>query len=317
MPAPAPADPPAPAAAAPAELFCPDCGYDLRGIESERCPECGLAIDRTQRAGSRVPWVHRRRIGRARAFGRTVEFMTFHAGRLGGEAALRPVDYAAAQRFRWAVVLFVGLPPAMVLLALSAWYRGSSFLAPIPPPANPGMNPGAGPMSAGYDVLIPWAAGLMLWPVPPLALFLLPLLVSGVSSYWFHPKDAPVVKQNRAVALSYYACAPLAWLPLGLLLLAGAHLTELAKPPGGAKSPTFEIAALLWIFGSLATVGAVALAWLSTLRLYRSVFRPGPLRLAWTAIGITAAWVACVAFALVAVPWVFGFVVLVIQSFGA
>ena len=29
-----------------ADLFCPNCGYNLRGIDSERCPECGVVIDR-------------------------------------------------------------------------------------------------------------------------------------------------------------------------------------------------------------------------------------------------------------------------------
>ena len=23
------------------DLYCPDCGYNLRGITSDRCPECG------------------------------------------------------------------------------------------------------------------------------------------------------------------------------------------------------------------------------------------------------------------------------------
>ncbi len=27
-------------------LSCPGCGYDLRGIESERCPECGIVSSR-------------------------------------------------------------------------------------------------------------------------------------------------------------------------------------------------------------------------------------------------------------------------------
>jgi hypothetical protein len=28
------------------QLFCPDCGYDLRGQTEERCPECGFHYDR-------------------------------------------------------------------------------------------------------------------------------------------------------------------------------------------------------------------------------------------------------------------------------
>ena len=28
-----------------AEYHCPDCGYSLRGLTSDRCPECGLVLD--------------------------------------------------------------------------------------------------------------------------------------------------------------------------------------------------------------------------------------------------------------------------------
>ena len=88
-------------AAAPPELFCPECGYDLRGTEhTDRCPECGTAIDRSAIAAeSRIPWVHRAAIGRLRAYRRTVWLATLRPRRLGAEAA-RPVSYAAARRFR-------------------------------------------------------------------------------------------------------------------------------------------------------------------------------------------------------------------------
>src|SRR4051812_29675363 len=47
-----------------AGLFCLGCGYDLRGLSGDtaRCPECGLAIDRTVGGASRIPWAHRARI---------------------------------------------------------------------------------------------------------------------------------------------------------------------------------------------------------------------------------------------------------------
>src|SRR5688500_6888706 len=81
-----------------ADLFCPGCGYDLRAIDSGRCPECGLPVDRT--AGvSRIPWAHRRRIGWARAYSRTVWLATFRTRKLAAEVE-RPVDYRAAQQFR-------------------------------------------------------------------------------------------------------------------------------------------------------------------------------------------------------------------------
>src|SRR5438105_2936585 len=30
----------------PVEVFCPECGYDLRGIPEGACPECGFRYDR-------------------------------------------------------------------------------------------------------------------------------------------------------------------------------------------------------------------------------------------------------------------------------
>ena len=47
-----------------------------------------------------------------------------------------------------------------------------------------------------------------------LALFL--LSATAIASYFFHPKSLSVIRQNRAVALSYYSAAPLAYLPLTL-----------------------------------------------------------------------------------------------------
>ena len=82
------------------ELFCPECGYDLRGIENiTRCPECGLAIDPEGLARSQIPWVHRRHLGRFRAYWRTMWLSTFRPRKIAAEAARR-VSYPDAQRFR-------------------------------------------------------------------------------------------------------------------------------------------------------------------------------------------------------------------------
>src|SRR2546421_12277382 len=81
------------------QRFCPDCGYDLRGLTSGRCPECGLLIDEAALAASPIPWVHRRRIGRLRALYRTLMLTAVRPGRLAAAAAV-PGDYPDAQRFR-------------------------------------------------------------------------------------------------------------------------------------------------------------------------------------------------------------------------
>jgi hypothetical protein len=47
-----------PGEAVPIELMCAGCGYNLRGSASGQCPECGRAIDATQRRriADAEPW---------------------------------------------------------------------------------------------------------------------------------------------------------------------------------------------------------------------------------------------------------------------
>ena len=175
------------------DLFCPACGYSLRGITSDRCPECGLAIDRSALAVSQIPWVHRRRIGRVRAYWRTVWFSTFQRKKLAGEVS-RPVSYADAQRFRWVTITIMMLP------AVIAW----PF---IPAPAVKELTEGL----ALPEPVIGWTLPLLL-----LGCTLSLVAISGIPSYFFHPRTLSIPQQNRAVALSYYACAPLG--PAAVLL---------------------------------------------------------------------------------------------------
>lgn len=315
---PTPAPPESVAAAVPVELFCPECGYDLRGIEqSERCPECGAAIDRSGASGSRIGWVHRRRIGRLRAYVKTVGQVLFHGDRVGAEAAVRPIDYAAAQRFRWVTVAWVSLPPAVAYVIGWGHFVAPPWVAggfPFPLGVSPAFN---APVPAAYDFLMPWAAGAMTWYAPPAALVLLTVSLTGVASYWFHPRRLPVVRQNRAVAVSYYGCAPLAWLPIGLILIGTAAALTASQRNNFPPSPVAEIITILTIFGALGTVGPVVGAWAATLRLYRAAVRRGAGGLVAAALGITAAWLGCAVLAFGLIPWLVGYVRLVVESFGS
>src|SRR5215212_4566949 len=98
------------------ELFCPECGYDLRAIESDRCPECGWTIDRDAAAtGSRIPWVHRRSIGRWRAYWRTAWLATWRIKQVAMES-VRPVDEKDGRRFARIVMLSITLIVAAYVL---------------------------------------------------------------------------------------------------------------------------------------------------------------------------------------------------------
>ncbi|MHC4091072.1 MAG: hypothetical protein ACYSVY_12505 [Planctomycetota bacterium] len=124
----------------------------------------------------------------------------------------RPVDYGAAQRFRWLTILHVYLPMLVgtVFLYAFAW----------PTPFEDRF----------FDHVFQ-----AVWPMAILHCGMLLFLAAatGIPSYFFHPRDIPIEQQNRAIALSYYACAALAWTPLAFVLLpAGVFLADVHETAG-------------------------------------------------------------------------------------
>jgi hypothetical protein len=175
----------------PHDLFCQQCGYNLRALTSDRCPECGHSLETVRAREPQIPWVHRKEIGLFRAYWRTIWMVMFQQRRFGEEMA-RPVSYPDCQRFRWVTVLHTYIP---ILLATLATYA---------------VGLEAKPRVSGEDLV--YQALFAVWPVPIYhALILLFLAaITGVPSYFFHPRGIPVALQNRAIAMSYYASGPLA-----------------------------------------------------------------------------------------------------------
>ncbi len=232
-----------------AELFCPKCGYSLKGLTSERCPECGLEIDFAELAASQIPWVHRKSQGWLRSYWRTAWFVMFHNRRFREEICHR-VDYRDAQWFRWVTVLHVFVPMLLgtVVVLVSGHGREYSILE-----SDNAVFTGASRV-AGHLGMLGLLAG-----------------ITGIPSYFFHGRHLPVQLQNRAVALSYYTCAPLAWTILAWVALVGAVIGR-----EGLGSDVVGGALLV-----LAAVLAVAplLAWWVYLRLGANRF-----------VGSTKAW---------------------------
>jgi len=194
------------------DILCPSCSYNLRGLTSDRCPECGLALDAIRSHTSQIPWVHRKKIGWYLAYWKTVWFVMTRRRQMSTETA-RPVSYSDAQKFRWLTILHAYLPilAATVLLYIYApatWTTPKSAFSWAPPGFMVGRL--SWPVLAFSEV----------WPVALLHVGFLLWLVAGtgVASYFFHPRDLPVHLQNRAVALSYYANAALAFTFVPLLL---------------------------------------------------------------------------------------------------
>jgi len=180
------------------DLFCPECGYSLRGLTSDRCPECGLLLDFIESEVSLIPWERRREIGRTRAYWQTV-VLTMLRSKFLCRAAYRPVNYRDAQLFRWITLLHVFVP---LVLVLPLWRATSP-----------------GTLEDVVDEVGYWVAGLVC-----VCVLLGLVALTGLPSYFFHPTYMSVESQNRAVALSYYGCSSLALTPLPFVALCTAML---------------------------------------------------------------------------------------------
>jgi hypothetical protein len=284
------------------ELFCPGCGYSLRGISSANCPECGLAIDRTEASVSRIPWEHRRRIGYIRAYWRTLRMPATSVAR----DVIRPVNYRDARLFQFITVLLVGLPlGALGVLPLPSYlYKGlgSSLQSwPITMPAG-----------WTIDLMLPLVAGVGLKFTVPIAVLLFLLAMTGVPSYFFHPPHLSIVQQNRAIALSYYACTPLVFLLLPTLV-------AWASVPTIYQLSWFSVNEALAGFAAGAVVIftpviLLAILLIGYLRMLRSATVCTNARLIAMLVLLPLAWASLAVLILMALPWLVGYVMMIVWS---
>ncbi len=183
------------------DLPCPRCGYNLRGLTGDVCPECGNALAAMRLAVPQIPWLRRRNMGRFIAYWETVLFVMFRQRELCYEMA-RDVSYTDAQRFRLVTLLHAVAP--VVVLALFAYQ--------IAPPSHISSSSGFLRSFPPCPSITHWAyaAG---WPIAMFigSLALALAMATGVATYFAQPRGMPVHLQSRAIALSYYTAAPLAW----------------------------------------------------------------------------------------------------------
>jgi hypothetical protein len=192
-----------PEAAIEQELFCPECGYNLRGLTSDRCPECGFDITAIRSGQSELPWLKRRQIGGMKAYWRTVFWVMFQPRRFVIEMA-RPIRERDARRFRaWTLAHVVA---AMLLLEfVLAWFEPKFFLEPA--------------QAIGWWFVVLAHAGILLGLVA----------VTSAPYYAMRHRNVPIERSYRAAVLSFYACAPLAWSFLPAMLFGAA--TALSQVP--------------------------------------------------------------------------------------
>lgn len=229
--------------------------------------------------------MQRRGIGRARAYWRTVYFAIFRQRQLAAEMS-RPVPFADAQAFRWATVTLAFVPLAIGAIGYIFYFRPDPF-------DTEALN----------------GLAQQVWPVGVAitGLWLCLAAATGIPSYFFHPPEEPVHMQNRAVALSYYACAPLAgtFLPVTLV---------------GAAVPAYVSERPVLAFGCLLAAGALALLvlgvwWSDTVRLLCRVMPPHGRRALVMAIVLPLAWTGTAMLAIGAPVFIAFFVSLVWASY--
>lgn len=265
------------------DLFCPECGYNLRGVTADRCPECGGEFDRATLAVSRIPWVHRKKLGWRRAYWRTV-WMAVVRNKQFAEEAVRPVDYEDAQRFRWVTAAHVLIPVVLI----------DVFVVAVNVIENaPGLGRMAFEIVGGGVALVVAATAFV-------------VAATGVPSYFFHPRHLTLGQQNRLVALSYYACAPLGWAPLTAVLIGVGVVLQ------GVPNGTSIVLAMGVGMGLL----QMALWWRCLLSIARPARTGSERRRLMVAIAVPLLWFGLAIGTLLGIPLVFGFVAVVVASLG-
>ncbi len=293
--------PPAYAEAIAADIYCPQCAYNLRGSVSDRCPECGYSLTNLRSPECRIPWSRRRERGRFRTYWQTVWMVMFRRRALCEEAA-RPVSYADAQAFRWATVLHAFVP--VVIAVVLAYVIRMPAQPPLMTPfdrmmqfAATGMPP-PGQSFADRAIAEVWPAMTL---VPCFLLFL--AAGSGAPSYFFHPRALSVSQQNRTVALSYYACGPLVLLVLPVFVGA----LGVVSPNNWPLSLSAPAAIFLLL--------VVLLMWLVILvGIVRRTMPHLRVRAGLVAFGVPAVWLALGLLTLVCLPSIVLYVLIVVYS---
>ncbi len=296
------------AEASPADLICPHCGYDLRMIASDRCPECGATIDRE--AGTRpcLPWTYRRTRGRITAYLQTVWMITLGTRRLAAEQS-RPVSYRDARRFWMTTTALVSIP-AIAAFAL-AWIaeRGMEIAFPNINNALVFATKVDDSSWHTYDVELPWLTGISIAPATMLFIGIAVATNLAIPSYFVTDRRQSAAERARAVSLSHYASGVMFWWPaISVASLAPAlYLTFTSGATIDDRPVQSILAAGFWgSYGISLLIYWVRCVFLSA-RLTRGGFSTGFA----TAFLLPTAWSLNTALWGLVVPWLFGYLWLI------
>jgi hypothetical protein len=240
------------------QRVCERCGYDLRDLPEDRCPECGLPFDPGAAPAPRIPWLRRKRTAGPLAFWQTVAMATFSPRRFAAEF-MRANRVAAAD--------------ARAFGRRCVWLAVLSFIA-----VCLAMSPAG--LRSGQDVMVfVLAAGIAGW------------VFFGVlaATTPFDPLQTALTGEHVWLnALNSYASAPLAF---GPATAAAACAGMAFVRSGGVLRDVGEALLLLAAAGTAAQFAAL---WVSGLAMVRQVRRSGAEDLIWTGLALPLRWVGIV-----------------------
>jgi hypothetical protein len=291
----------------PLALYCPTCAYDVRYTMEDRCPECGMAFTRSELGCSRIPWVHRGRIGKA--FGRTVFFGMGSSGKLAQEMA-GPVAWRDANRFRWAVVIAATVLATVAVGCVYPFTDLKQFHVDYNEWAELGITSSELPMSPlGYPLAALWT-GPGLIAVMGVGVFAASLGMSGWfrACFWMFGGGGGGEWRERASCIGLYAFAW--WIPTCACLSGMVCIGNVA----GSSDPPGWMMGLFFVLEGGAIVSAV-LWMVRALLLLRATTgcRGGKLVLA--ALVMPVGMVVAAVFCVVGVDYGMGLAGLVLSSF--
>jgi hypothetical protein len=267
-------------------LYCPKCGYDLRGTPGDICSECGQKFDRTNLANGILPWPRRRQLGTIRSYLKTVWLVTFCPSLWRVEAA-RPQSLLDAAKFFWITIVIAEL--AM----LAVCYR------PI--------DTHAMQFRIEDDVLVGptalWSMAVKLRGIWPACVALWLLDSAAAPRRLFRKGAATAELGDRGAALACYAAGPFFWMPLltSVVFLARKDPWITNVVPGFGP---FDVDTLGW---SISVVPAVAAAPLlmvlgSVAIAYKRFTGSGDSRSLWAVARLLLHWLVSAFLLLVVLP---------------
>jgi hypothetical protein len=287
------------------ERFCIACGYNLRGLSSEQCPECGLRIDAA--GGSAIAWEGRREMGTVRTFWRTMIDGMFHVKRLAHSVA-HPVDARSAVRFRVIISVLATLPASLLFWIIVHVAGGTGFLS-VWQPGGPTWPFAPLPFPNWWEMPFLWSAGATIQLVLPVGAFITAFLCTGILGYWVRGEGMPEERRKRAVAVSAYVGSPMVFLIVPTVAFG------VAWGMWGSVDPLIlKIWTASLVFGFISCVTLVAIYQRNAVKLISAVSHDGWVRKACAFVGLPVCWAIAASVGMVALPMLVGLVWVMVDS---